>query len=123
MKSRYEIKPIKPKRKLLTLIDFIDGIGTPFTDPVPRFDSNHCCRQAPVAQARKASISSQQSKRVNSERVKMRMKSSKGQNQVPLARVVSDCVRWRFPDTLKEAKVGDSFMQVLVGVLQRLWCS
>ncbi|KAJ0045019.1 hypothetical protein Pint_06612 [Pistacia integerrima] len=38
-----------------------------------------------------------------------------GQKRVPLAQVVSDCVKRWFQDTLKEAKKGDSSMQVLVG--------
>lgn len=36
-------------------------------------------------------------------------------NRVPLASVVSKCVNRWFHDTLKEAKAGDSGMQVLVG--------
>ncbi|KAM0992858.1 hypothetical protein ACFX13_008694 [Malus domestica] len=56
-------------------------------------------------------ISSSQPEPVNPERVKLRMESSEGQNRVPLARVVSDCMlRW-FQDMLKEAKAGDSSMQ------------
>ncbi|XAR65993.1 hypothetical protein NMG60_11012025 [Bertholletia excelsa] len=35
--------------------------------------------------------------------------------RVPLAEVVSDCVKRWFEDTLKEAEAGDSAMQVLVG--------
>ncbi|XAR65995.1 hypothetical protein NMG60_11012028 [Bertholletia excelsa] len=35
--------------------------------------------------------------------------------RVPLAAVVSDCVKRWFEDTLKEAKAGDGAMQVLVG--------
>lgn len=38
-----------------------------------------------------------------------------GQERVPLAQVVSDCVKRWFQDTLKEAKKGDTSMQVLVG--------
>ncbi|KAL7229241.1 hypothetical protein ACSBR2_007860 [Camellia fascicularis] len=36
-------------------------------------------------------------------------------SRVPLAEVVTDCVKRWFQDTLKEAKAGDSAMQVLVG--------
>ncbi|XP_008233834.1 PREDICTED: uncharacterized protein LOC103332851 [Prunus mume] len=53
--------------------------------------------------------------RVDPERIKLKMESSEGQGRVPLARVVSDCVKRWFQDTLKEAKAGDSSMQVLVG--------
>lgn len=35
--------------------------------------------------------------------------------RIPLADVVADCVRRWFQDTLKEAKAGDTSMQVLVG--------
>lgn len=35
--------------------------------------------------------------------------------RVPLSKVVSDCVKRWFKDTLKEAKAGDVNMQVLVG--------
>lgn len=35
--------------------------------------------------------------------------------RVPLAEVVSDCARRWFQDTLKEARDGDTAMQVLVG--------
>ncbi|KAF8009834.1 hypothetical protein BT93_J0736 [Corymbia citriodora subsp. variegata] len=38
-----------------------------------------------------------------------------GNSRVPLARVVSDCARRWFQDTLREAKAGDGAMQVLVG--------
>ncbi|KAL3653429.1 hypothetical protein CASFOL_003110 [Castilleja foliolosa] len=41
--------------------------------------------------------------------------SSDGQRRMPLAEVVSDCVQRWFQDTLKEAKKGDTAMQVLVG--------
>ncbi|XP_048421616.1 uncharacterized protein LOC103942213 isoform X1 [Pyrus x bretschneideri] len=74
-------------------------------------------RAKQVSQVR---ISSPQPKPVDPERVKLRMESSEGQNRVPLARVVSDCVRRWFQDTLKEAKAGDSSMQVLVG---QMYCS
>lgn len=61
--------------------------------------------------------------RADSERVKKVKKmeerspspSLKGQNRMPLAKVVSDCARRWFQDTLKEAKAGDIAMQVLVG--------
>nr|DAD28149.1 TPA_asm: hypothetical protein HUJ06_029617 [Nelumbo nucifera] len=43
------------------------------------------------------------------------MENPERQNRVPLSEVVSDCVRRWFQDTLKEAKAGDSGMQVLVG--------
>lgn len=49
------------------------------------------------------------------DRLKRRMESSVGQSRVPLAQVVADCVNRWFQDTLKEAKAGDSAMQVLVG--------
>ncbi|KAI4370504.1 hypothetical protein MLD38_018854 [Melastoma candidum] len=38
-----------------------------------------------------------------------------GNCRLPLARVVSDCVKRWFQETLKEAKAGDCNMQVLVG--------
>ncbi|GFQ06998.1 hypothetical protein PHJA_002843900 [Phtheirospermum japonicum] len=41
--------------------------------------------------------------------------SSEGRRRVPLAEVVSDCVQRWFQDTLKDAKNGDTAMQVLVG--------
>ena len=41
--------------------------------------------------------------------------SSCGGERQKLSRVVSDCVRRWFQDTLKEAKAGDLAMQVLVG--------
>ncbi|XAR68749.1 hypothetical protein NMG60_11000107 [Bertholletia excelsa] len=42
--------------------------------------------------------------------------SGDGQTQtMPLSRVVADCVKRWFQDTLKEAKAGDVSMQVLVG--------
>ncbi|KAJ3682877.1 hypothetical protein LUZ60_013104 [Juncus effusus] len=37
-----------------------------------------------------------------------------GEERVPLSEVVSDCVRRWFQDTLKEARAGDTSMQVLV---------
>lgn len=53
--------------------------------------------------------------RAESERLKLRMESHEGQSRIPLAQVVVDCVNRWFQDTLKEAKAGDSAMQVLVG--------
>lgn len=41
--------------------------------------------------------------------------NSERQQRVPLAEVVNDCVNRWFQDTLKEAKAGDTAMQVLVG--------
>ncbi|CAH9101568.1 unnamed protein product [Cuscuta epithymum] len=46
--------------------------------------------------------------------------SSSEHRRVPLADVVTDCVRRWFQDTLKEAKSGDISMQVLVG---QMYCS
>eukprot|EP00262_Sarcandra_glabra_P008320 TRINITY_DN21733_c0_g1_i1.p1 TRINITY_DN21733_c0_g1~~TRINITY_DN21733_c0_g1_i1.p1 ORF type:complete len:150 (+),score=20.85 TRINITY_DN21733_c0_g1_i1:164-613(+) len=59
----------------------------------------------------------QQPKPFKSDQTKLRMESSerRSNNRVPLSEVVSDCVRRWFQDTLKEAKAGDSAMQVLVG--------
>ncbi|XP_040996514.1 uncharacterized protein LOC121242657 isoform X2 [Juglans microcarpa x Juglans regia] len=58
--------------------------------------------------------------RLDSDRLKQQslMKSLEGQQdqiRVPLAQVVSDCAKRWFQDALKEAKAGDSAMQVLVG--------
>lgn len=44
-----------------------------------------------------------------------RMENAEGPSRLPLADVVSDCVKRWFQDTLKEAKAGDITMQVLVG--------
>ncbi|XP_073021144.1 uncharacterized protein [Primulina eburnea] len=41
--------------------------------------------------------------------------NSERQRRVPLVEVVNDCVSRWFQDTLKEAKAGDTAMQVLVG--------
>ncbi|KAJ8537223.1 hypothetical protein K7X08_035624 [Anisodus acutangulus] len=41
--------------------------------------------------------------------------SPSNQRRVPLADVVADCAKRWFQDTLKEAKAGDTIMQVLVG--------
>ncbi|KAL5723136.1 hypothetical protein ACHQM5_006565 [Ranunculus cassubicifolius] len=43
------------------------------------------------------------------------MENPERQNRVSLSEVVSDCVRRWFQDTLKDAKAGDSAMQILVG--------
>ncbi|XP_042480083.1 uncharacterized protein LOC122061003 isoform X2 [Macadamia integrifolia] len=50
-----------------------------------------------------------------SKQLKLKMENSERQNRVPLKEVVSDCVKRWFQDTLKEAKAGDTGMQVLVG--------
>ncbi|KAJ7959578.1 Sel1-like [Quillaja saponaria] len=53
--------------------------------------------------------------KVGSEPAKLKMESSEGQQtRMPLALVVSDCVKRWFQDTLKEAKAGDKSMQILV---------
>ncbi|ERM95583.1 hypothetical protein AMTR_s00023p00110940 [Amborella trichopoda] len=41
--------------------------------------------------------------------------SPQNHNRLPLSEVVADCVKRWFQDTLKEARAGDSSMQVLVG--------
>lgn len=46
---------------------------------------------------------------------KMEPLEEEQQCRTPLAKVVSDCSKRWFQDTLKEAKAGDSAMQVLVG--------
>ncbi|KAJ8764060.1 hypothetical protein K2173_004954 [Erythroxylum novogranatense] len=58
--------------------------------------------------------------RVDTERAKLKKiednsLSLDGKSGLPLAQVVSDCVKRWFHDTLKEAKAGDIAMQVLVG--------
>ncbi|XP_059627923.1 uncharacterized protein LOC132270743 [Cornus florida] len=63
--------------------------------------------------------------RVESERLrreKMEENSEIGEQRrpVPLSHVVSDCVKRWFQDTIKEAKAGDTAMQVLVG---QMYCS
>ncbi|PIA58101.1 hypothetical protein AQUCO_00500205v1 [Aquilegia coerulea] len=42
------------------------------------------------------------------------------QSSVPLSDVVSDCAKRWFQDTLKDAKAGDSSMQILVG---QMYCN
>ncbi|EOY17643.1 hypothetical protein QUC31_006828 [Theobroma cacao] len=59
--------------------------------------------------------------RVDSERVKQKEMDSWGdRDRIPLAQVVSDLVKGWFQDALKEAKAGDTNMQVLVG---QMYCS
>lgn len=76
-------------------------------------------RTKPISQIPVSSPETAISDRVragSSEQLKLKMESNhEGQSRIPLAQVVSDCVdRW-FQDSLKEAKAGDSAMQVLVG--------
>lgn len=52
--------------------------------------------------------------RLNKKNLKMEAENSE-QRRLPLAEVVADCVKRWFQDTLKEAKAGDTAMQVLVG--------
>ncbi|OVA17221.1 Sel1-like [Macleaya cordata] len=49
------------------------------------------------------------------EKLKLKMEIPQRENRMPLKEVVSDCAKRWFQDTLKEAKAGDSGMQVLVG--------
>ncbi|XWS74751.1 hypothetical protein CRYUN_Cryun01aG0024500 [Craigia yunnanensis] len=59
--------------------------------------------------------------RVDSERVKQKAMDSWGdQDRIPLCQVVSELVKGWFQDALKEAKAGDTNMQVLVG---QMYCS
>ena len=53
--------------------------------------------------------------RVDPSQLGRRMENSAIRTRLPLSHVVSDCVRRWFQDTLKEAKAGDSGMQLLVG--------
>ncbi|XP_059666814.1 uncharacterized protein LOC132312455 isoform X2 [Cornus florida] len=48
------------------------------------------------------------------------MEETSEKTRVRLAEVVSDCVKRWFQDILKEAKTGDSALQVLVG---QMYCS
>ncbi|CAI9762281.1 unnamed protein product [Fraxinus pennsylvanica] len=52
--------------------------------------------------------------RLNKKNLKMEAENSE-QQRLPLAEVVADCVKRWFQNTLKEAKAGDTAMQVLVG--------
>ncbi|CAN6467157.1 unnamed protein product [Victoria cruziana] len=45
----------------------------------------------------------------------MQRGSEEKADRVPLSEVVADCVKRWFQDTLREAKSGDSAMQILVG--------
>ncbi|CAK9323909.1 unnamed protein product [Citrullus colocynthis] len=58
--------------------------------------------------------------RVISEPKKKKNMAEEETNRTPLACVVSDCVKRWFQDTLKEARAGDTAMQVLVG---QMFCS
>lgn len=58
--------------------------------------------------------------RVISEPKKKKNMAEEEKNRTPLADVVSDCVKRWFQDTLKEARAGDTAMQVLVG---QMFCS
>ncbi|CAM8949347.1 unnamed protein product [Rhodiola kirilowii] len=50
-----------------------------------------------------------------------RMEEASGSDgRVPLSEVVSDCVKRWFVDTFKEAKAGDSAMQILLG---QMYCN
>lgn len=71
----------------------------------------------PISRSRMSSPETAKLKgaQLGSERVRLKMESSEGQNRMPLAQVVSDCAKRWFQDTLKEAKAGDITMQVLVG--------
>ncbi|XP_060964613.1 uncharacterized protein LOC133033637 [Cannabis sativa] len=81
-------------------------------------------RAKPISQIRVSSPGTVKSDsfRVDSDQQKSRrMESSEGQSRSgqtqtqPLSLVVADCVKRWFQDTLKEAKTGDTAMQVLVG--------
>lgn len=59
--------------------------------------------------------------RVDSERVKPKAMDSWGdRDRIPLSQVVSELVKAWFQDALKEAKAGDTNMQVLVG---QMYCN
>ncbi|XP_043707101.1 uncharacterized protein LOC122656580 isoform X1 [Telopea speciosissima] len=60
-------------------------------------------------------FSPETAKSVESKQLKLKMENSERQIRVPLKEVVSDCVKRWFQDALKEAKTGDTGMQVLVG--------
>lgn len=52
--------------------------------------------------------------------INMKMQSGEEHNRLPLKEVVADCAKRWFQDSLKEAKAGDTGMQVLVG---QMYCS
>lgn len=59
--------------------------------------------------------------RVNSARVKLKAMDTWGNDdRIPLAQVVSELVKGWFQEALKEAKAGDTNMQVLVG---QMYCN
>lgn len=53
--------------------------------------------------------------RVDPAQLGLKMEKSAIRTRFPLSQVVSDCVRRWFQDALKEAKAGDTGMQLLVG--------
>ncbi|KAG8380921.1 hypothetical protein BUALT_Bualt06G0066900 [Buddleja alternifolia] len=53
--------------------------------------------------------------KLNNRPMEAAAESSERRRRMPLAEVVADCVKRWFQDTLKDAKTGDTSMQVLVG--------
>ncbi|KAL4291618.1 hypothetical protein GQ457_14G026470 [Hibiscus cannabinus] len=84
-------------------------------------------RQAPLSVTRKTHIEKprclprKSELECGSERVKLKeMDSWDDPDRIPLARLVSELVKVWFEDALKEAKAGDTNMQILVG---QMYCS
>ncbi|CAA0834445.1 Unknown protein [Striga hermonthica] len=75
----------------------------------------------PVSKSRSSSSAESARWRPESHQVRLTTRtmeaaeSSEGLRRTPLAEVVADCVQRWFQDTLKEARNGDTGMQVLVG--------
>ncbi|KAL7590724.1 uncharacterized protein LOC111919675 [Lactuca sativa] len=85
----------------------------------PKLVSNKTRVVPPPEPAKPKGIRIVQSER-QQQRIKIMEENSSMNRRIPLGEVVLECSRRWFQDTLKEAKAGDTGMQVLVG---QMYCS
>ncbi|KAJ0718910.1 putative tetratricopeptide-like helical domain superfamily [Helianthus annuus] len=112
-------KSIPSSAKLQDFARIITSDRTQQSKRIPKSLSNKTRLVPPPEPAKPKGVRIVHSEK-QQQRLKIMDESSSMNRRIPLAEVVLECSRRWFQDTLKEAKAGDTSMQVLVG---QMYCS
>ncbi|KAM0043040.1 putative tetratricopeptide-like helical domain superfamily [Helianthus debilis subsp. tardiflorus] len=112
-------KSIPSSAKLQDFARIITSDRTQQSKRIPKSVSNKTRVVPPPEPAKPKGVRIVHSEK-QQQRLKIMDESSSINRRIPLAEVVLECSRRWFQDTLKEAKAGDTSMQVLVG---QMYCS
>ncbi|MFS7961066.1 putative tetratricopeptide-like helical domain superfamily [Helianthus anomalus] len=112
-------KSIPSSAKLQDFARIITSDRTQQSKRIPKSLSNKTRVVPPPEPAKSKGVRIVHSEK-QQQRLKIMDESSSMDRRIPLAEVVLECSRRWFQDTLKEAKAGDTSMQVLVG---QMYCS